>query len=174
MLAFEDGKAIVTFDSVGAGLMVKGGSELKGFALAGGDRRFFWADATIQDNQVILTSQKVSKPVAVRYAWANNPIGNLYNQAGLPAFPFRSDHWILGLSQIEFKNMQLLELAAHIHRELMPKETKQQSVWQQVYQAIAKGQKSQAQELIQSLLNQPIEEAKLNQALRVLNSKLQE
>ncbi len=171
---FEDRKAIVTFDSVGAGLMVKGGSEVKGFAIAGGDRRFFWADATIQDNQVILTSQKVSKPVAVRYAWANNPIGNLYNQAGLPAFPFRSDHWILGLSQIEFKNMQLLELAAHIHRELMPKETKQQSVWQQVYQAIGKGQKSQATELIQSLLNQPIEEAKLHQALRVLNSKLKE
>jgi sialate O-acetylesterase len=176
---FDGNKAIVTFDPVrgnpvGAGLMVKGGGELKGFALAGSDRRFFWADGNIEDNQVILTSEKVAKPVAVRYAWANNPIGNLYNQAGLPAFPFRSDHWTLGLSQLQFKNMELRELAAYIQRELMPTETRQASLWQQVYEAIGKGRKSQARNLIQTLRQQSFEEAQLNQALRVLNTKLQE
>lgn len=85
----------VTFDGVGSGLTVLGGGELKGFALAGRDRKFFWAKGEIQGNTVILTSEAVPQPIAVRYAWANNPIGNLYNRDGLPAFPFRTDRWIL-------------------------------------------------------------------------------
>jgi sialate O-acetylesterase len=95
---FQGNKATVSFDAIGSGLMVKDGSELVGFALAGSDRKFFWAKGEIQGNTVILTSKEVNQPIAVRYAWANNPIGNLYNKEGLPAFPFRSDNWILGLS----------------------------------------------------------------------------
>ena len=94
---FEGNKAIISFDQIGSGLMVKDGSELAGFALAGSDREFFWATGEIKDNRVILSSKQVNQPIAVRYAWANNPIGNLYNKEGFPTFPFRSDNWILGL-----------------------------------------------------------------------------
>jgi len=60
-------------------------------AIAGADGSFVWADAKIQDNTVVLSSPVVKDPVAVRYAWANNPICNLYNKEGLPASPFRTD-----------------------------------------------------------------------------------
>ena len=76
-----------------AGLKTSDGSPVKGFAIAGEDRRFVWADARIDGDTVIVTSPKVVKPVAVRYGWADNPIANLYNKAGLPASPFRTDDW---------------------------------------------------------------------------------
>jgi sialate O-acetylesterase len=89
-----DGKwAMVWFDHA-EGLKAKDG-KLKGFALAGADRKFHWADAEIRDGSVVLSCKDVPKPVAVRYNWANNPIGNLYNAKGLPAFPFRTDTWVL-------------------------------------------------------------------------------
>jgi sialate O-acetylesterase len=66
---------------------------LKGFAIAGEDHKFVWADARIERDTVIVSSPKISKPVAVRYGWADNPIVNLYNKAGLPASPFRTDDW---------------------------------------------------------------------------------
>jgi sialate O-acetylesterase len=66
-------------------------SELQGFAVCGEDRKWKWADAKIQGNTVVVSSDEVSNPVAVRYAWANNPTCNLYNQAGFPAEPFRTD-----------------------------------------------------------------------------------
>ncbi len=91
---FEDGKAVVTFDHA-EGLKAKGGGELKGFAICGNDRKWHWADATIHGDTVVLSSKDVPHPIAVRYDWANNPIGNLYNAAGLPTPPFRSDHWLL-------------------------------------------------------------------------------
>jgi sialate O-acetylesterase len=75
------------------GLKTSDGGPLKGFAIAGEDRRFVWADARIEGDSVIVSSAKVSKPVAVRYGWADNPIANLYNKAGLPASPFRTDDW---------------------------------------------------------------------------------
>ncbi len=75
------------------GLKTIDGGPLKGFALAGEDRRFVWADARIEGDTVIVSSPKISKPVAVRYGWADNPIANLYNKAGLPASPFRTDDW---------------------------------------------------------------------------------
>ncbi len=90
---FDGARVTVRFDHAGGGLVARG-STLKGFALAGADRRFHWADAEIRDNSVVLVSERVPQPVAARYGWANNPIGNLYNEAGLPAFPFRTDHWI--------------------------------------------------------------------------------
>lgn len=66
-------------------------SELEGFALCGEDKKWFWADAKIEGNFVIISSDQVPKPLAVRYAWDENPICNLYNGAGLPASPFRTD-----------------------------------------------------------------------------------
>jgi len=75
------------------GLKTMDGGPLKGFAIAGEDRHFVWADARIDGDTVIVSSPKISKPVAVRYGWADNPIANLYNKAGLPASPFRTDDW---------------------------------------------------------------------------------
>jgi len=75
------------------GLKTSDGGPLKGFAIAGEDRHFVWADARIEGDTVIVLSPKISKPVAVRYGWADNPIANLYNKAGLPASPFRTDDW---------------------------------------------------------------------------------
>lgn len=89
---FEDGKAILTFDHVGGGLEAKGNA-LKGFAVAGEDRVFKWADAEIDGDKVIVSSDEVKEPVAVRYAWADNPEATLYNAEGLPASPFRTDDW---------------------------------------------------------------------------------
>jgi sialate O-acetylesterase len=67
------------------------GSQLEGFAICGEDKKWVWADAKIEGNSVIVSSDKVSAPVAVRYAWSDNPTCNLYNRAGLPASPFRTD-----------------------------------------------------------------------------------
>ena len=66
-------------------------SQLEGFIICGDDRKWVWADAVIRENTVVVSSPRVAKPVAVRYAWANNPTCNLYNKVGLPAGPFRTD-----------------------------------------------------------------------------------
>ena len=88
----EGDAARLTFKHAHGGLVAKGG-ELKGFAVAGEDKKWHWADARIDGDSVVVRSDKVQKPVAVRYAWANNPVCNVYNQAGLPAVPFRTDDW---------------------------------------------------------------------------------
>lgn len=90
-------KVILTFDSVGSGLMPGRDGPLDAFAVAGRDREFVWADATIKGDTVVVSSRKVSKPAAVRYAWATNPSQRnlLYNREGLPATPFRTDSWPL-------------------------------------------------------------------------------
>jgi sialate O-acetylesterase len=82
----------LTFQHVGGGLVVKGDA-LKGFAVAGADKKFVWADARVEGNEVVVSAKGVDEPVAVRYAWANNPEANLYNAEGLPASPFRTDDW---------------------------------------------------------------------------------
>lgn len=89
----RDGNRIVlTYDHLGGGLDAKNG-KLTGFAIAGKDRKFVWADAVIEGNTVAVWSPAVADPVAVRYAWSNNPVANLYNKVGLPALPFRTDQW---------------------------------------------------------------------------------
>ena len=89
-----EGPAIrLTFDHLGGGLVASDGAALTGFAIAGADRAFVWAEARIAGEAVVVSSPKVAKPVAVRYAWANNPACNLANRAGLPAVPFRTDDW---------------------------------------------------------------------------------
>ncbi len=93
---FDGDRVRVSFTQIGSGLITKDGQPLKGFALAGADRQFSWAVARLsQNNTVILTATNVPQPVAARYSWANNPTGTLANQEGLPAFPFRTDHWNL-------------------------------------------------------------------------------
>ncbi|WP_210516022.1 sialate O-acetylesterase [Hymenobacter terricola] len=81
------------FDHVGGGLIVKNGTPLQGFAVAGADQKFHWATAQLFGNEVVVQSDEVKSPVAVRYDWANNPTGNLSNKDGLPAAPFRTDTW---------------------------------------------------------------------------------
>ncbi|HYG33423.1 MAG TPA: sialate O-acetylesterase, partial [Clostridia bacterium] len=82
----------LSFDHIDGGLVAKDG-ELKGFAIAGEDRKFVWANAVIKGKKVIVSSPAVARPVAVRYAWDINPVCNLYNESGLPAVPFRTDDW---------------------------------------------------------------------------------
>jgi sialate O-acetylesterase len=81
------------FDHVHAGLTTMPEGPLKGFAIAGEDRQFVWAEAKIEGDTVVVWSDKVAEPVAVRYAWAKHPICNLANADGLPAVPFRTDDW---------------------------------------------------------------------------------
>jgi sialate O-acetylesterase len=83
-------KAVLRFDHAGGGLEARGGP-LQGFAIAGADGKFAWADAVIDGDSVVVSSAAVAKPVAVRYGWANYPVVNLWNKEGLPATPFRSD-----------------------------------------------------------------------------------
>jgi sialate O-acetylesterase len=85
-------KAILHFDHVGGGLVAHG-EHLNGFAIAGVDKKFVWAEAKIEGDTIVVSSDKVAEPAAVRYAWADNPVCNLYNKAGLPASPFRTDTW---------------------------------------------------------------------------------
>ena len=89
----EGGKIRLTFKQLGGGLAATGGAALRGFAIAGDDRKFVWATAEIDGDTVVVSSDKVQQPVAVRYAWADSPECNLYNKAGLPASPFRTDDW---------------------------------------------------------------------------------
>jgi sialate O-acetylesterase len=76
-----------------AGLKTSDGQMPKSFAVAGADRKFYWADARIDGESIVVSSAKVTSPVAVRYAWADNPEVNLYNGLNLPASPFRTDDW---------------------------------------------------------------------------------
>jgi len=87
----EENKIIIKFTNTGKGLKCRG-KELKGFAIAGSDMEFVWANAVIKDNTVEVWSEEVKEPVAVRYAWADNPECNLYNSEGLAASPFRTDN----------------------------------------------------------------------------------
>ena len=82
----------IHFTHTDGGLVVKG-DKLGEFSIAGEDRKWVWADAHIEGDNVIVSSPLVPKPVAVRYAWQSNPLATLFNGAGLPALPFRTDHW---------------------------------------------------------------------------------
>src|SRR5690606_10904304 len=93
---FKEGKAYVSFSETGSGLKINDRyGYLKGFTIAGPDRKFHWAKAElVDDNKVVVYSEEVPNPVSVRYGWANNPDDvNLYNNEGLPANPFRTDDW---------------------------------------------------------------------------------
>lgn len=92
-MMIDGSKIILSFKNVGKGLQAKNG-ELKQFSIAGADKKFYWAKAVVKNGKIEVWSNGVVKPVAVRYAWANNPEGsNLYNLNGLPVAPFRTDNW---------------------------------------------------------------------------------
>jgi sialate O-acetylesterase len=88
----DGGTVRVRFGNVGGGLVAKGGGRVKGFAVAGEDRKFVFVDGVIEGDSVVLTTP-LPRVAAVRYGWADNPEVNLYNAAGLPAGPFRTDEW---------------------------------------------------------------------------------
>ena len=80
------------FDHIDGGLAVKGG-KLEEFSIAGKDHKWHWADARIEGDTIVLSSPSVAEPEAARYAWQSFPKATLYNGAGLPAVPFRTDSW---------------------------------------------------------------------------------
>jgi sialate O-acetylesterase len=86
-------KVKITFTSASSGLVAKDGAALEGFTIAGADKKFVPAAAEIQGDALMVSSPQVTTPVSVRYAWADNPTATLYNKAGLPASPFRTDNW---------------------------------------------------------------------------------
>jgi sialate O-acetylesterase len=103
-MKIDDNKIIISFDEIHKGLtagslveddvVTTDGTEIKGFGIAGADHKFVWAKAVISGNKIIVTSDAIANPEAVRYNWADNPPGNLYNKDGLPARPFRTDDWV--------------------------------------------------------------------------------
>ena len=80
------------FANTEGGLVVKG-AKLEEFAIAGEDRKWYWADARIEGDTVVVSASSVANPKEVRYAWQSNPAATLFNGAGLPAVPFRTDNW---------------------------------------------------------------------------------
>jgi len=93
-LTCENGRLRVWFDHTAGGLDARGGGPLNGFLIAGEDGKFVAADARLEGETVVVSSAEVRRPVAVRYAWSDDPVGaNLVNKAGLPASPFRTDDW---------------------------------------------------------------------------------
>ena len=93
-MKIEGEKIRLSFNHTDGGLLAKG-AKLEGFAVAGANQQFVWADAVIEGDTVVVSNPAIGSPVAVRYAWEFFPLCNLYNGAGLPASPFRTDHWVL-------------------------------------------------------------------------------
>jgi sialate O-acetylesterase len=92
-MIIDGNRIILNFTNVGGGLIARGDG-LHCFAICGSDKRFVWAEAKIRGINVIVWSDEIANPVAVRYAWADNPQeANLYNREGLPASPFRTDEF---------------------------------------------------------------------------------
>ncbi|MGE3808711.1 MAG: sialate O-acetylesterase [Gemmataceae bacterium] len=83
----DGNKAILGFKHIGGGLVIKGDKPV-GFAIAGTDKKFVWADAKVEGDKIVVSSSEVPTPAFVRYGWSSNPQCNLYNKEGLPASPF--------------------------------------------------------------------------------------
>ena len=98
---FDGGKALLTFDYAPQGLRTIDTDDVKGFAICGEDKKWVWAKASIiggskkGTNQIEVSAAGIAKPVAVRYAWADNPVCNVYSAEGLPVTPFRTDHFLM-------------------------------------------------------------------------------
>ena len=91
-MKIKNNKIILSFSNVGSGLITKNGRELKYFSIADANKKFVWAKAKIVGNTIKVWNDDITSPIAVRYAWADNPEGaNLYNREGLPASAFRTD-----------------------------------------------------------------------------------
>ncbi len=101
----EDNKIIISFSNNDSGYFIKDKyNYIKGFEIAGADRRFHYAQAYINDGKVVVYSDSIKTPVAARYGWADDmPEANLYNRQGFPAIPFRTDDWIGITEKNQFK-----------------------------------------------------------------------
>lgn len=91
----EGNKIRLSFDNLGSGLFIKGDKYgyIRGFSIAGADKKFVWAKAYQEGGDVVVYSENIVNPIAVRYNWGNSPDGNLYNGEDLPVVPFRTDNW---------------------------------------------------------------------------------
>jgi sialate O-acetylesterase len=83
-------EAVLSFEHVGSGLEARG-DQLKGFAIAGDDRKFVWGKARIDGDKVVVSHPNIARPAAVRFGWADYPVVDFWNKDGLPASPFRTD-----------------------------------------------------------------------------------
>jgi sialate O-acetylesterase len=113
--AIEGSRAIVTVDTFGSSLRTMDVSEPRGFAICGDDRKWVWATAKLAGpDKIEASSPKVPKPVAVRYAWADNPVANVLSKDGLPLTPFRTDNFpmITDAKALAEKAAALKKLAA--------------------------------------------------------------
>jgi len=91
-LEISGNTATVTFDCFGSSLRPFGVNEAVGFAVCGEDKVWHWAKGVVRGNEKVeLSSDQVAKPIAARYAWADNPVCNLFSKDGLPVTPFRTD-----------------------------------------------------------------------------------
>jgi sialate O-acetylesterase len=91
---FANGKATVTLNTFGSSLRTVDVSDVKGFAICGEDKKWVWATAKITGNDKLeVSAAGIAKPIAVRYAWSDNPVCNLFSKDGLPVTPFRSDNF---------------------------------------------------------------------------------
>jgi len=136
--ATRDGASLLlSFRHAAGGLAAASGEPLAQFAIAGADRTFHPAAATIEGGQVRVSSPAVAEPVAVRYAWADNPVGcNLTDASGLPASPFRTDDWPLAVvipaaTRLSNKVLQV-ELSPE-HGGLVVTDLRTKKVWQQAW-----------------------------------------
>ena len=93
-MTVEGGSIRIRFSNTGSGLVTNDAGPLRGFAIAGADRKFHWASASIDGGTIVVSSPEVPAPVAVRYAWGDSPECNLFNAEKLPASPFRTDEWV--------------------------------------------------------------------------------
>lgn len=89
----KDKTIVLTFDHVEGGWRPFDVAVPRGFTIAGADKKFYKADAKVDGNRVVVSSKDVAEPVSVRYAWADNPVCNMFSGAGLPLTPFRTDDW---------------------------------------------------------------------------------
>ncbi len=94
-MKIDGNKIRVSLDNIGSGLLVKDKyGYVKGFEVAGADQKFVYAKAWVEGNDVVVSGEAITNPVAVRFAWADNPEdANLFNKEGFPAVPFRTDAW---------------------------------------------------------------------------------
>jgi len=94
-ISFKNAGGLTVRNKTSLGVTLDGEPSPQGFAMAGADRKWVWASAKLEGETIVVWNEQIPKPVAVRYAWSDNPAINLYNGAGLPAMPFRTDDWEL-------------------------------------------------------------------------------
>jgi sialate O-acetylesterase len=92
-MQIEENKIRLSFDHIGSGLTTRDGKELTHFTIASHDKKFVEAKAVIDGKTVVVSSEAVKSPIAVRYGWSNTAEPNLSNKEGLPASSFRTDNW---------------------------------------------------------------------------------